>query len=614
MAKTDNNTKNDNEKSAGLDSSLTTTNNTLADALHFIADMKTKNDELTARIIDLEINIAQKITPSMEQILKFFHANRENIEEIPYMQEESGKSSEELQRLISDNQKMMADIKATNVVAKEAVRQINISEETKIENISALVDSKNAENMASNMALQEKLSVQLLRATQLNAKTNFETNCAKLVVYGIPDGRSLALDVRTAFGEEIQGLIGDTCSDARRMRPKGAATSDKPFPILIEFKTPRLMRECRAKMRQALSQSREREASRAIRLEEYIPAPLLPKKNELHRLANLYKSRFPDVIRIFRVNMSTRHFDLRVYIRLHDALEKTNKEEGFTLTWGELDEDDLRGLRMFDQEIFRFRQAVEQEDFMRPVAPQPTSRPPIVSTHPPSLPPYSLTPPPQQMSGPKAPGPLASPPTSTDFPPLTSTTSTVTGAASDIFRSTTSQPKSSLAGDGTTSTYTYGNVDPKPQREASSVPKTVRLQPRATDLADSRRNLEKDFESDKSQVGMNLEGSWSAAVVRQPGNMKEFSSKVKSTVDSVNRTVETVEDMTPTSKTVTRRTHKVMQQTIPEVLEVAFSEMSPRERKRLAKKDRRGVVSLKRSARSKTGSLMHEISDQEDST
>ena len=170
-----------------------------------------------------------------------------------------------------------------------------------------------------------------------------------------------------------------------------------------------------------------------------------------------------------------------------------------------------------------------------------------------------------------------------------------------------------MAGDGTTSTYTYGNVDPKPQREASSVPKTVKLQPRVTDLADSRRNLEKDFESDKNQVGLSLDGSWSASVDRQPGNMNEFSLRVKSTVDSVHQGG-TVEDMTPTSKTVTRRTQKVMQQTIPEELEVAFSEMSPRERKRLAKKERRGVVSLKRSARSKAGSLTHEISDQEDST
>ena len=620
MAKTDT-MKNDNDKPVDLDSSLTTTNNTLADALHFIAEMKAKNDELTARVIDLEINIAQKVTPSIEQVLNFFHANRANIEEIPFIQEESGKSSEELQKLISDNQKMMADIKAANVVANEAARQINISEVTKIENISALVDSKNAENLASNMALQEKLSLQLLRATQLNAKTNFETNSAKLIVYGIPDGKSLALDVRTAFGEEIQRIIGDTCADARRMRPKGAVASAKPFPILIEFKSPRLMRECRAKMRQVLSQSRERESSRAIRLEEYIPAHLLPRKNELHKLANLYKSKFPDIIRIFRVNMSTRHFDLRVHIRLHEALEKRNKEEGFTLTWGEIDDADLRGLRMFDREIFRFRQVVEYED-ARPVVPQPSSRAPPGNDdiHPPpspSLTSYSLTPPPRQPSTPMAPGPRAPPPTNMDFPPLTSTTSTtastVTEAASNIFRSTTPQPRSSLAGDGTTLAYTYGEVDPKPQREVSSVPKTVKLQPRVTDLADSRRNLEKAFESDldKNKEGTGLDGSWSASVDKQPDNMNEFSWRVKSTVGSVNQG-ETVEAMTPTTKTVTRRALKVMQQTIPEELEMAFTDMSPRERKRHAKKERR-AVSQKRSARSKAGPPTHEISDQEDS-
>ena len=148
-----------------------------------------------------------------------------------------------------------------------------------------------------------------------------------------------------------------------------ADNNDRIPPMLLEFFSTRSMRECRNMMREALRDYRDKGFVKSIRIEEFLPAELLPRKNFLHKAANAYKQKFRD-IKLFRVSLSRKHFDLRVYIRLNLDAERDNKAAGRSLTWAEIDEKTLSDLTPFDPDIFReksFSEVVKAT----PAVPQP---------------------------------------------------------------------------------------------------------------------------------------------------------------------------------------------------------------------------------------------------
>ena len=105
-------------------------------------------------------------------------------------------------------------------------------------------------------------------------------------------------------------------------------------------------------MREALRENRDKGFVKSVRIEEFLPSELLPRKNFLHKIANSYKQKF-NSIKLFRVSLSRKFFDLRVFIRLNLDAERTNKSAGRSLTWAEIDEKTLSDLTPFDLDIFR---------------------------------------------------------------------------------------------------------------------------------------------------------------------------------------------------------------------------------------------------------------------
>ena len=139
--------------------------------------------------------------------------------------------------------------------------------------------------------------------------------------------------------------------------------------MLLEFFNTRTMRECRNLMREALRDNRDKGFVKSVRIEEFLPSELLPRKKFLHRIVNASKQKFK-AIKLFRVSLSRKHFDLRVFIRLNLDAERDNKAAGRSLTWAEIDEKTLSELIPFDPDIFRERTF---SDVVRatPAVPQP---------------------------------------------------------------------------------------------------------------------------------------------------------------------------------------------------------------------------------------------------
>ena len=156
--------------------------------------------------------------------------------------------------------------------------------------------------------LELKLSAELDRAICLNAKTTFENNSTKLIIYGLPHGRNAGEDIRHVFGEDIKRICANS-ADATRLRTRGQTEhNDRVPPVLLEFRKTRIMRECKSMMRESLRAIHDKNFVKSVRIEEFLPSELLPWKNHLHKLANSYKQRF-NSIKLFRVSLSRKYFD-----------------------------------------------------------------------------------------------------------------------------------------------------------------------------------------------------------------------------------------------------------------------------------------------------------------
>ena len=335
---------------------LATTNNILATVMQSVSKSNNENKELnekleflSRRFDKIESLLSDKVAPNIGQLNDFMVKHKDSIESIPFIEQEINKAVIELDKIISDNEKMASEL----LITTDEMKSIKCSN-----------------NAAPCRELELKLSEELEKAKLLNAKSTFESNCAKLILYGMPFGRSAGEDIRTIFGEEIKMMCVNT-AEVTRLRARGQAGSDKVPPMLLEFHTSRSMRECRNLMREALRDSRDRRFVKTIRLEEFIPADLLPRKNFLHRIANAYKSKYKD-IKLFRVTISRKCFDLRVFIRLNHDVERDNKAAGRTLTWAEIDEKTLEDLTPFNMDIFREKTFAE---VARATVPQPMGMP-----------------------------------------------------------------------------------------------------------------------------------------------------------------------------------------------------------------------------------------------
>ena len=324
---------------------LATTNNILATVIQSVSktnkenkDLAEKYESLSRKFDNLESLLSEKVAPNIGQLNDFFVKHKDSIESIPFIEQEVNRSVVELDRIIAENEKLASEL----LITTDEVKSIKISND----------------GSAPSRDLEMKLSAELEKAKLLNAKSTFESNSSKLILYGIPHGRSASDDIRGIFGEEIKRLCVNS-AEVTRLRARGqAGNNDKIPPMLLEFFNTRSMRECRNLMRETLRDYRDKRFVKSIRIEEFLPSDLLPRKNFLHKVANAYKMKFRD-IKLFRVSLSRKHFDLRVYIRLNQDAERDNKAAGRTLIWAEIDEKTLSDLTPFHPDIFREKSFAE---------------------------------------------------------------------------------------------------------------------------------------------------------------------------------------------------------------------------------------------------------------
>ena len=207
---------NDNEPSSNPDSSpspnssnnLATTNNILSTVIQSVSKVNKINEDLaenfesmSRKINNLESLLSEKVAPSLGQLNDFFEKHKESIESIPFIEQEVNRSAVELDRIIAENEKLASELLATTDEVK-SMRTSNVGS-------------------APCRDLEMKLTAELDKAMRLNAKTTFESNSSKLILYGIPHGRNAGEDIRGVFGEEIKRLCANS-ADVTRLRAGGA--------------------------------------------------------------------------------------------------------------------------------------------------------------------------------------------------------------------------------------------------------------------------------------------------------------------------------------------------------------------------------------------------------
>ena len=176
---------------------LATTNNILSTVIESVSKANKKNEELAEKcetmsrnIMNLENLLSEKVAPSLGQLNDFFEKHKDSIANIPFIEQEVNRSAMELDRIIAENERLASELLATSDEVK-SIKTSNVG-------------------TAPCKDLEMKLTAELDKAIRLNAKTTFENNSTKLILYGIPHGR-----IRGVFGEDIRRMCSNPADVTR---------------------------------------------------------------------------------------------------------------------------------------------------------------------------------------------------------------------------------------------------------------------------------------------------------------------------------------------------------------------------------------------------------------